>query len=140
VTNALQAVYRFWAALLFLAVLVQIGAAGYGAFYSASKINDQKVIGEDAFDHGWSFHTGFGYAVFLGAVVLFLLALAARIGKRGVLFALAAPVLVAVQIILAWAGEDAPAVGIFHPINALVIAGLTGSITVYAWRRRAPVT
>jgi Family of unknown function (DUF6220) len=134
-TNALRVVYRFWAALLFLAVLVQIGAAGYGAFYSAEKIDDHKVIDEDAFDHGWSFHTGFGYLVFLAAVVLFLLALASRLGKRGVLWALAAPLLVVVQILLAWTGEDEPVVGILHPINAVVIAGLTGSIAVYAWRR-----
>jgi hypothetical protein len=78
--EALRTIYRYWTALLFLAVLVQIGAAGYGAFN-------------------------------------------------------AAPVLVAIQIVLAWAGEDHPVVGIFHPLVALLIAGLTGSLAFAAWRR-----
>ena len=31
-TNVFRALYRFWAVLLFVAVIVQVGAAGYGAF------------------------------------------------------------------------------------------------------------
>ena len=50
------------------------------------------------------------------------------------LWALAVPVLVAIQIILAWAGEDHPVVGIFHPLNAFLIGGLTGSLAGRAWR------
>ena len=45
------------------------------------------------------------------------------------------PVLVAIQIVLAWAGESHPVVGIFHPVNALLIAGFTGSLAFAAWRR-----
>jgi hypothetical protein len=49
----------------------------------------------------------------------------------------AAPILVAVQIVLAWAGEDVPFVGAFHGLNALLIFGLTGSLGWAAWRDRA---
>jgi hypothetical protein len=34
--NALRLIYRLWMTLIVLAVLVQIGAAGYGAFYSSN--------------------------------------------------------------------------------------------------------
>jgi hypothetical protein len=51
-----------------------------------------------------------------------------------VLFALAAPVLVAIQIVLAWGGEDHAVVGIFHPIVAFLILGLVGSTAGRAWR------
>ena len=118
----------------FVAVVVQIGAAGYGAFNAADK-SDPGPLTEKGFSHGFDFHNGFGYIIFLGAVILFLLALAARLGRRRVLQALALPVLVAIQIVLAWGGEDQPIVGIFHPLVAFLIAGFSGSLVFAAWRK-----
>jgi hypothetical protein len=138
--KALATIYRYWITLLFLAVVAQIAAAAYGGFYAAQKLGDQngsdeqKVISEKVFDHGFDFHIALGYFIFLGALVLLLLALAARLGKRRVLFALAVPIAVAVQIVLAWISESVHAIGIFHGINALVIFGLTGYLTGEAWR------
>jgi hypothetical protein len=144
--QALRTIYRYWTAILFLAVVVQIGAAAYGGFYSAQKLGDQsgpdesKSITEKVFDHGFGFHTGLGYIIFLGALVLLVLALAARLGRRRVLFALAVPVAVLVQIVLAWISGSVAAVGFLHGINALVIFGLTGSVAAQAWwgTRRPP--
>jgi hypothetical protein len=144
--RALGTIYRYWLTLLFLAVVTQIAAAAYGAFYAAQKLGDQqgsdehKLISAKGFDHGFAFHTAFGYLIFLGAVVLLLLALAARLGKRPTLFALAVPIAVAVQIVLAWASESVHAIGILHGLNALVVFGLTGYLTGQAWRgaRAAP--
>jgi hypothetical protein len=138
--RALGTVYRYWLTLLFLAVVAQIASAAYGGFYAAQKLGDQKgsdehkLISEKVFDHGFDFHTGFGYLIFLGAVVLLLLALGARLGKRRTLFALAVPIAVAVQIVLAWASESVHAIGILHGLNALVIFGLTGYMSGQAWR------
>ena len=135
--NALRTI---WLTLIWLAVIAQIAGAAYGAFYSAQKLGDQKgsdeskMISEKVFDHGFGFHTAFGYLIFLGAVVLLLLALAGRLGKRRILWSLAVPVAVAVQIVLAWASESVHAIGILHGINALVIFGLTGAMTGMAWR------
>ena len=138
--KALGTIYRYWITLIFLAVVTQIAAAAYGAFYSAQKLGDQKgpdetkLISEKTFDHGFNFHIAFGYFIFLGAIVLFLLALGARLGKRRVLLALAVPLDVALQIVLAWISESAHGVGILHGINALVIFSLTGYLTGVAWR------
>jgi hypothetical protein len=134
VVQALRTIYRYWVAILFLAVLVQIGAAGYGAFNAADK-SDPGPLPQKTFDNGFDFHNGFGYIIFLGAVILLVLALAGRLGKRRVLQALAAPVLVAIQIVLAWAGEGQPVVGIFHPLNALLVLGLVGFLAHRAWRK-----
>ena len=144
--QALRTIYRYWLTLLFLAVVAQIAGAAYGGFYAAQKLGDQsgpderKMISEKAFDHGFGFHTAFGYLIFLGSVLLLLLALAARPGKRGVLFALAVPVAVAVQIVLAWISGSVHAVGILHGLNALVVFGLTGYLTGEAWRARRAAT
>jgi hypothetical protein len=130
--QALRTIYRFWTALVFLAILVQIGAAGYGAFYAADK-SDPGPLTDHQFSHGFNFHDGFGYVIFLGTVVLFLLALGSRIGRRRVMMALVLAVLTLVQIVLAWGGESAPVVGIFHPLVAFLILGLSGRMAFEAW-------
>ena len=138
--RVLGTIYRYWLTLLFLAVVAQIAGAAYGAFYAAQKLGDQqgsdehKLISEKVFDHGFGFHTGFGYLIFLASIVLLLLALGARLGKRRTLFALAVPLAVIVQIVLAWASESTHAIGILHGINALAIFGLIGYMTHQAWR------
>jgi hypothetical protein len=138
--KALRAIYRYWLTLLFAAVVAQIAGAAYGAFYAAQKLGDQtgpdeqKLISEKAFDHGFGFHTGFGYLIFLGAVVLLLLALVARVGKRQTLLTLVVPLLVVLQIVLAWISEGVHGVGILHGLNALVIFAFTGWLTGQQWR------
>jgi len=134
--QALRTLYRIGAAILFAAVLVQVGAAGYGAFYAAHKLEHKtsKPLSYHGFDHGFSFHKGLGYILFVVAVIVFVLALASRLGKASVIRALAAGVLVALTIILAWGGESAPAAGIFHPLLALGVFAVTGMMAHHAWR------
>ena len=138
--NTLATVYRYWLTVIFVAVVAQIAGAAYGAFYAAQKLGDQKgadeqkLISEKVFDHGFGFHTAFGYLIFLGSILLLLLALVARLGKRRVLFSLAVPIAVAVQIVLAWISESVHAVGILHGINALVVFGLVGYMAGNTWR------
>ncbi|HUY71758.1 MAG TPA: hypothetical protein VMV08_05915 [Gaiellaceae bacterium] len=134
-TNALRAAYRYWAAVVFLAVLVQIGAAGYGAFNADKKANDTNALTHKAFDHGFNLHMGLGYILFLSGILLFLLALGARLGRRHVLRALGLPLLVLLAIVLAIAGGKHPVVGIFHPIAAFLVAGLSGYLAHSAWSR-----
>jgi hypothetical protein len=131
--QVLRTIHRYWLALLTVAIVVQVGAAGYGAFYAADKA-DPGPMTTKQFDHGFSFHAGFGYFIFLGGIVLLLLALGARLGMRGVLRNLGVPVLLAVQIVLAWIGSGTPAVGVLHPINAFLILGLVGSLAYEAWQ------
>lgn len=134
-TSAMRATYRYWTAILVVAVVVQIGAAGYGAFYVDKKATSGADRATKAqFDHGFNFHDGFGYVIFIGSVLLLLFAIGARLGRRRVLLALAVPLLVALQIALAIIGEHVPAVGVLHPINAFIILGFTGSLAHRAWR------
>ncbi len=127
-TNSLRAIHRYWIQILVLAVIVQIGAAGYGAFYADTNLGDanSSTITQKQFDHGFGVHTALGYLILLGAVLLFLLASAARLGRRRVLLTLVLPLLVILQVALAIVGGSSPAVGFFHPVNALVILGYVG--------------
>jgi hypothetical protein len=130
--QALRTIYRFWTALVFLLITVQIGAAGYGAFYAAVK-SDPGPLTTHQFDHGFSFHKGFGYIVFYGTILLFLLAVASRLERRRVMMALVLALLTIGQIAFAWGGESVPAVGIFHPVVAFLVLGLSGRIAFEAW-------
>jgi hypothetical protein len=127
------AVYRVWAAIVVAAVVVQIGLAGYGAFYTANKVEDAS-INQDIFDDGWGIHAGFGYLLLLAGLLLVLIALGARVGRRRVLQALGLFGLLILQMLLAWFGFEVPVIGILHPINAFLILGLALSIAFDAWR------
>ena len=133
--NALRAVYRYWISLLALAVVVQIGLAGYGAFYAAGKVHDAS-INEDVFEDGFGAHIALGYFIFLGTVLAVIFVLLARPGKRVVLMTVGLLGLVMLQIVLAWIGGDTPAVGALHPINAFIILGLVGTLVAGQWRAK----
>jgi len=139
--KAFPAVYRFWVSLMTLAVVVQIGFAGYGAFDTAHKVDGSgKTVDEDSFNDSFDPHIALGYLIFLGAIVLLLLSFGAR-GKQRILRSVAALVLLVIQILLAWTGGSAPYIfGALHPINAFIILGLLGSITYREWKveRMAP--
>ena len=70
-------------------------------------------------------------------LVFVLIALAARVGRPRVLRTLALFGLLVLQMLLAWFGFEFPVIGVFHPINAFLILGLSGSIAYEAWRGSA---
>lgn len=131
----MKVVYKWWAALLFVAVVVQVGFAGYGAFFVAEKLDgDGKTVDEDAFMDGFGLHSGFGYIVWLLGLVFLVIGLVVgigrwRLGKHGALFGL-----LTLQVLLAWFGFEVPAIGFFHPVNALLIFALLGWIAHETWR------
>jgi hypothetical protein len=133
-----QAVYRVWSLIVVAAVLLQIGFAGYGAFYVANKVDDNPV-NENTFEDGWGLHAGFGYLVVLLGLVFLLIALGARVGKPRTLRVLGLFGLMILQVLLAWFGFEIPFIGVFHPINAFLILGLSGSLAYQAWRGPAAV-
>jgi hypothetical protein len=132
---ALRAIYKYWVALVAVGVLVQIGFAGYGAFFVSASLGDNgDTLGHKAFDHAWRFHVGFGYIVVYATVIAFLLGLAARIGRPRIWYALGLAVAGIVQMFLAYLGEDHAKAGFLHPLNALVMLGLAGFIAHRTWR------
>jgi heme A synthase len=134
--NALNTIYRWATAVVVAMVVVQIGAAGWGAFSAAQRLpKDTRKITGKQWDNFWNFHTGFGYFVFIAAIVLFVLALAARRPKRTKIFGAVLILLVVVQILLAWAGEGHHWAGPFHAINAFLILGVSVGLAQFAFRR-----
>ena len=132
--RVVRLIYRYLMTLIAVAVVVQIGAAGYGAFYAADHLKDDgDTFAHHGWDHGWNFHTGLGWTLVYAILLAFVLALAARVGRPRIWFQLGLAIAGILQIVFALAGEDHPWVGIFHPINAFVILGLSGQIAAREW-------
>jgi len=129
------AAYRFWAMVVFVAVLVQIGAAGYGAFYADKHAN---ALSGKKFDHGFGLHIALGYLLFLATLLLLIFSFAARLGRKRVLRTLALFWLVLLAIVFALAGHSVPAVGALHPLDALAVVALSGYLAHNARRVREP--
>jgi len=135
----MREVYRYGTIVVFLCILAQVGAAGYGAFYTANQLDDAgDTLGHEGFEHGWDFHSGFGYVVVIATIVLLLIGLAAKLGKPRIYLPLALAIAGIVQVLLAWLGESVPGLGFLHPINALVMFAMSGAAAHVAWRRARP--
>lgn len=125
--NALRTIFRWWVLILLIAGVVQTGFAGIGAFDVADKATAGANLDEDSFYDSFTLHAILGTLIVLGSLLLFLLSLAARVGKQRILHSLGIFVLVVVQMILGWSGQELPEVlGFLHPVNALVILAALG--------------
>jgi len=132
----MTAVYKYLAGLVFLAVIVEIGLAGYGAF-AVAKDTDGGVVDENRFEDVFGMHAGFGYLVVLLGLILLVVSLIARHRVKHTLILFG---LLVLQVILAWIGFEVPWIGFFHPINAMAVAGLSGFLAMSELRGgRTPV-
>jgi hypothetical protein len=125
----LRTVYRYWSWFIFGLVVFQVGLAGYGAFYVANKV-DEGTVNEDKFEEGFGIHWVVGMLIVLLILIGFFIALAGgirgrRLGNAGLLLGLGI-----LQIVLAELGFAVPAIGFFHPVNALAIFTLSGYIAI----------
>jgi hypothetical protein len=133
VRRGAAAIYKVLIALFAAAVVVQFFLAGLGIFGAIPEEDGSTTSAtwEDKLDP----HAALGHLLFIPvSFVLLILILIAWTGPRSIGATVGLVVLMLLQIVLAAAGEDAPGVGAFHPINALLILGLSWFLTWRAWR------
>jgi hypothetical protein len=121
---------KYVTTLFFVGVIVQFFLVGYGLFAMkhGATIDNAKSLDP---------HRGLGFILsFFGSILLLILALLAWPQPRkwlGLWILLA--VLSFFQSVLASAGYKHWGVGMFHPVNALLLLGLSGRLAHYAWTR-----
>lgn len=127
----MRTTFRILASLTSLAVVVQVGFAGYGAFNAVDRADGAGSISKHSLANGFDPHGALGTIVIALMLLLLVVALLARHGYRvaGLLFALGVA-----QALLAWAASNAAWVGFLHGVNALAIAGIAGSLAGNEWR------
>jgi heme A synthase len=91
-------------------------------------------VDEKSFEDSFGLHIGFGYLVLLGGLLTVILALLARAGRPRVMHSVVIFVLLIVQVLLAWFGFEIPVIGTLHPLNAFLILGAVGALTMREWR------
>jgi hypothetical protein len=123
-------VQRYLVSLYFLGVIVQFFLVGVGIFgmKAGSNIDNAKSLDP---------HRGFGFVLidFIGGVLLIatLVAWQRPLARKVGLYVLLC-VLGIVQGVLATEGFHHKWVGMFHPVNALILLGLSGTLAHQAWR------
>ena len=129
----MRTIYRWWLTLMLAAIVVQIGLAGLGAFSALDKAVGGSVD-EDGFYDSFIAHAILGQLIVLSSLVLVILALVARVGRRRVLQSLGIFALLVAQLMLGWTGHELPIVlGLLHPLNALAILAWVGILTRQEW-------
>jgi len=107
-----RGVFRWLAAILFLAVVVQVGLAGYGAFHAVHAAK-HTAISQKTINNAFDPHIALGHIIVLVMLVLIVVALAGRLGKRSVGWAGGILLLGIAQAILGMASESVPRSGRF---------------------------
>jgi hypothetical protein len=130
----MRAVYRIFALLIAVAVVLQVASIALAGFTVAKDADDGTTIGADYSNFGQSYHSIAGTAIALLALILLIVSFLTDV-PRGRTLAGIVVGLVAVQFALAMASFGVPALGVLHGINGLAIAGVAGA----ASRRAAAV-
>ena len=122
---------RYVTTLFFLGVIVQFFLVGIGLFgmKDGATIDNAKSLDP---------HRAFGFILSDGGAVLMLVLvlLAWPTPRRLLGLWVLLAVLAFVQPVLAGSGFHHEWVGMFHPVNALLLLGLSGHLVRYAWATR----
>jgi hypothetical protein len=131
----MRAVYRWWTAIVLAGVLIQIGLAGYGAFYTVDKADKAgETISHHGIDHGWALHSAFGTIVIGLGILLIPIGFAAKVDRERKRMSVVIGVLMVVQLFLAVLGGAWAPGGFLHPLNAIAIVAVTGITARREWK------
>jgi hypothetical protein len=130
VRNGAWVALRYVTALFFVGVIVQFFLVGYGLFdmKHGATIDNAKSLDP---------HRGIGFLLTdVFSILMLILVLLAWPQRRLLVRWIVLAVLAFVQGILATVGFTHWVVGMFHPVNALILLGLSGYLARYAWKTR----
>jgi uncharacterized membrane protein len=130
--RAVRQVYRYLVAVLFVAILAQIGFAGYGAFDAIHAAAHHRVT-KKTIENGFDIHGLVGAVIVIALILLLIVALAGRLGRPAVRDAGILALLGVIQAVLGGVSTSVPALGFLHALNALAILGVTARLAHRTW-------
>jgi hypothetical protein len=120
-----RAVYRYLVMVLFVAILVQIGLAGYGAFHAIHAADHHEVT-KKTIESGFDIHSALGAVIVIALIALLVVAAVGRLGEVELLGAGILALLGVIQAVLGIVSTSIPALGFLHALNALAILAISG--------------
>jgi hypothetical protein len=119
---------KYVTTLFFVGVVVQFFLVGYGLFAMKHGATIDNAKSLDA-------HRGLGWILSeFGSLLMLILVLIAWPARRLLLLWILLAVLAFFQAILAAAGYHHWGLGMFHPVNAVILLGLSGYLARYGWK------
>jgi DMSO/TMAO reductase YedYZ heme-binding membrane subunit len=129
--------FKYLTSLLFLAIVVQVGFAGYGAFHAIDKAGKDGNITKKTIENGFDPHGVIGTVILAIMLLLVLTVLAGRLGSSWAKWTTLLLVLGILQMLFAYLGtKSAPVGGFLHGINALAIYAGAALLAHRAWTQR----
>ena len=124
---------RYLVSLYFLGVVTQFFLVGMGLFGMKAGDTIGKAHSLNAHrDFGWALTQYGGLLLLLATLIAWQKPLRERVGLYVLLCLLGFPL----QPLLAAAGEHNRFVGMFHPVNAILLLGLSAALARRAWATR----
>ena len=123
-----QGARKVWSILVWLVLVmlpIQFYLAGYGAFsftHGTMKMHDDN----------WAAHAAFGSIIGLVVILVLISGLLSRLPRQLMGMTVGLFVLMIVQTVLGAVGDSATVLAALHPVNALLITGLTMSLALRA--------
>jgi Family of unknown function (DUF6220) len=124
--------YRWLSSLLFAAIVVQVGIAGYGAFEAIHKA-DKAAVSKKAIEDGFNAHAALGGLILVVMLALLVVAVAGRLGPVNVRWAGGIVLLGILQYILGVTSTSVPVLGVLHGVNALALYAASALLAHRAW-------
>lgn len=118
---------KYVTTIFFLGVVVQFFLVGYGLFAMkhGATIDNAKSLDP---------HRGLGWILSeFGSILMLILVLLAWPSRRLLGAWILLAVLAFFQAVLASSGYHHWGLGMFHPVNAIILLGLSGRLAHYAW-------
>ena len=145
----MRGVYRFFAGLIALEVLVQAAAIAYGVFGLAKWVDDGATLDKAKFESDTTSFQGLGGLMVHGmngmmiipiiGLLFLIVSFFAKV-ERGILLAALTFLAIIVQVVLGLSAHSVPALGILHGPNAIIIFGLAVTAMLKArHREEAPM-
>ncbi len=128
----MRAAYRWLTAALFIAIVAQLGFAGYAAFDSIHKA-EKAPISKKTIEDAFNAHSALGTVIVLAMLALLIVSLVGRLGEDHLKWSAGIFLLGILQFILGIVSTSAPALGFLHAINALAIYSAVGMVAHRVW-------
>jgi hypothetical protein len=129
-------VLKYVTSLFFVGVIVQFFLVGYGLFdmkNSATSPRSATITIDNA--NSLNAHRAVGFLLSdLGALLMLILVLLAWPPTKLLVRWIVLVLLAFVQGLLAGFGFNHWVIGMFHPVVALILLGLSGHLALYAWK------
>jgi mercuric ion transport protein len=122
--------------------LLRTALAGVSALFAALILVQVFLAGLGVFDDPASFitHRNFGYLIGWLTLVLVVLAVAGRAGRRLVGLAVLSLAQMALQSVFVLVRDDLPAVAALHPVNGVLLLLVVVALARGAWQTRDAVS